>query len=661
MLRRVVPLLLFALPACSGSEHGTLPAETTLVNDSLGAVFEADFSPDETRLAWSQIENGRAAIWVGDPDGSHRTRLTHGVWDVNPVWSPDGRWIAYHGDSPSFDVLVVPSEGGEPRQLTSGPASETPVAWTRDGSGVVYFQQGAGDVRTLIAPLDGAPSYPIVAPRGGDQYVMPSPDGSKAIYDLHRGGQSTVWVQDLPNGTPRQIGSEGFENLNPTWTAWSPDSRYVAFTSRRTGTLDLWIADVESGDVRQLTHDVRNDNFPRWSPDGRWIAFVSDRGGQVDVWVIPSAGGNARRVTNDRAQEIQLAWSHDGRSLRFLTREIGSGIGVTLPDGGPARMLVDWPGYSISQAAALSPDGRTVLFASDRSGNMDLWTVPFAGGEAQPFATSPLDENVPSYSPDGSQVVFQSNRSGNLDLWVMPASGGEARQLTDWSSAEYAATWSPDGTQIAFLSNHAGSSGEEIWIVPSAGGEARRLTRFEANLDRIDWTPDGRNIYTIVTDAHGVNRLYRVPVTGGAPVALRISPNGNAGRLSPDGSQYAYASFDSGFAFIEVTPTSGGAPRRVTRDTSNVFDSPTAWSPDGTRLVAFSWQYGTDDAIPEAAEISVRDGAKRLITHTPYSFDYPITYTADGTHVLFVTNTRRTRFVSVDVSGVLAQSGTQSN
>jgi Tol biopolymer transport system component len=662
MLRRIVPTLVLVVAACSGADRDTVPAATELVGDSIGAPNSPALSPDGTRLAWWQPTEGKAAIYVGNADGSNPVQLTHGQWDVNPVWSPDGRWIAYMAEDPHDDLMVVPSNGGERRPLSSGPGQEDPAGWTPDGTGVVYYQNGRGEVQTLLAPLDGSPVHPVVPALGGDQWVAISPDGSKAVFDLGRGAQSTVWVQDMAGGAARQLTTEGFERLAPTRTAWAPDSRHVVFASRRTGTEDLWVVDVDSGEPLQLTHDVRNDNGAVWSPDGEWIAFLSDRGGQTDVWVIPSAGGKARRVTNDLAQEDALEWSRDGRSLIYQSIEVDGGLGVASLDGGTPRMLVDWPGYAVGafvvdgpgSNVTLSPDGATVVFVSNRSGNPDLWSVPFAGGEPVAFATSPLKESEPRYSPDGSQVLFGSNRSGSADLWVMPAFGGEARQLTNWPSDEFDGHWSPDGKSIAFRSNQDGT-GTDIWLMPSSGGSPSRLTHFRADIGGVQWSPDGSGIYAIVTQSSGTQRLYRVPVAGGAPVALRMAPSAGAGILSPDGSQYAYAAFDGGFAFVEVTPTAGGAPRRITRRSEGVYQGPGAWSPDGSHIAVADWLYGGNDATADVVELSVSDGAERRLTQIPRSFESPVAYTADGTGVLFVRYGIRSHIMSVVVADLLAR------
>jgi Tol biopolymer transport system component len=654
--RALFPLLLASVLACPRDAAPGLAATDLLGNDE-GGPFNHALSPDGSRLAWAQSTEGKAAIFVGHADGTSRVRLTHGNWDHWPVWSPDGRWIAYMAEGHDNDLFVAPSDGGEPRQLTAGQAIDRPVAWLRDGSGVVVYRSGLGADQTLVVPLDGGTPRSIVPALGGNQYVAISPDGSKAVFDLHRGGESTIWVQDLSGGSARQLTTEGFESFEPAQGAWAPDGRHVVYVSRRTGTSDLWIADVETGDLRQLTHDVHNDGNHAWSPDGRWIAFSSDRGGQTDVWIMPAAGGAAVRVSNDLAYEDLIQWAPDGTGLFYARWLVHGGVGVASVDGGEPRILVDWPGHNVVFASVtLSPDERTVLFAGDRSGNNDIWSVPLAGGEPTPFVAGPLNDVWPRFSPDGSQVLFVSNRSRSADIWIMPVTGGEAHQLTNWPSDEYVPTWSPDGSQVAFVSNHDNTQ-EDVWVVPSTGGVPRRISNFRRDIilgDKgIAWSPDGKSIYAVVVAANGVRELYQIPLSGATPRKLDTSPNATEGALSPDGSQVAYYEYKDAWGFTEVTPTAGGPHRRLTRRTDFVFQTSPLWSPDGTRLAVSDWDF--TDATSDVLEMGVLDTLRRRLTHIPHSFEEPRAYTADGRSVLFAMQGSDWRVMAVRVGDLLAR------
>ena len=136
----------------------------------------------------------------------------------------------------------------------------------------------------------------------------------------------------------------------------------------------------------------------------------------------------------------------------------------------------------------VSPDGKRLVFSSDRAGNQDLWIVPSEGGEMVPLTTDPTPDWNPRWSPDGKEIAFYAYRSGNREIWVMPSDGGLARKLTDHPAEDVYPTWSPDGREIAFMSRRSGY--REIWVVPSGGGEARHVTT-DGSDGMPEWSPNG--------------------------------------------------------------------------------------------------------------------------------------------------------------------------
>jgi TolB protein len=173
--------------------------------------------------------------------------------------------------------------------------------------------------------------------------------------------------------------------------------------------------------------------------------------------------------------EITANWTPDGHGIVYSSGMQLASISTIPADGGPSRSLVSLEGYGAGDLAP-SPDGRTLLFSSNRSGDVDVWSVPLAGGAMTPFAASPNADGDAVWSPDGRWVSFASLRGGTSDIWVMPAGGGEARPLTDWPSNEDGARWSPDGTTIAFSSTRDANQ-PDLWTIPAAGGPAKRITR----------------------------------------------------------------------------------------------------------------------------------------------------------------------------------------
>jgi len=645
---------LLALTSCGPKSEGPdVTYHVAAMGADLNLHRDVSLSPDGTRMAYSMGLEGVSAIFAAAADGSNPVRLTHGVWDQSPYWSPDGRWIAYYSDE-GADIWVVPSAGGEPRQLTSGPANDDVLGWLHDGSGVLLNRHGAGPDRTLVAPVDGGAVRPLVDVAAGNVHAFPSPDGSKVGYILVTGGRSTLWVQDTAGGAPRQLTTEGLENARLN-RMWSPDGRHIVYHSRRTGTWDLWVADVDSGTLRQLTTDIHDDYGATWSPDGRWLLFESNRGGQEDQWIIPAEGGPARRVTSDIDLEDGTQWSPDGHSVVYGTMHSVSAIDVRPAAGGAPRTVVSLEGYFFGNGLPdVSPDGTTLLFSSNRSGPVDIWSVPVAGGEPTQFAASPTPDLWPHYSPDGRWVVFQSARRGTMDLWVAPAAGGEPRQLTDWPSFEGEPRWSPDGSTIAFVSDRDVARAE-VWTIPAAGSTATRVTRGNFGADIPRWSPDGRTIYFVGAVPDGSNQLFAVPAAGGTARALSRATGGASVSdlfdVSPDGAHLVYWVTQAGYAHVEVVPSSGGAPRRMTAD-SAVYQGTPTWSPDGTRIQFIDWSFSTN--VQHLAFMSWPEGTIERPVNAASFQDLASVWTPDGRSVIVPRIQQMTRIVTADVSRVLA-------
>ncbi len=647
--RRAAQFLLLApiLAAC-GREAADVPPPARELHTGSEIGFRVDLSPDGSMVAFEETINGRAAVLVAPLDGSGApVRITHGVWDTNPQWSPDGAWVAYNSEETN-GVWLVPAAGGEARPLSPGlPSFDLPIGWLADGSGVIYQQVGGAVQRPMVAPVDGSPVRPLLPGEEGSHQAVLSPDGRQVLLQRFSAGRNTLWVGSFPGSDFRQLTTEGMETMGSR--AWSPDGRRVLYESRRTGTSDQWVAEVETGELRQLTTDVRDDQQGSWSPDGRWIAFQSNRGGQWDTWVMPADGGEARRVTSDLATESIPVWSPSGSSLVYTSALSTARMMNLSLENGTSRQVFGWTGHTITDLQP-SPDGRTVAFVSDRSGSPGIWVVSTAGGEPRPVSAGSTTEASPRWSPDGRQLAFASSRTGQPGVWLTADTGQTQRRLVDWEAHTDEPAWSPDGTRIAVHSAREALN-FDLWVVPVIGGDATRLT---SGLFAVapQWSPDGSTIFFSTRQPGGGSLAQRVSATGGVPTGLGPVGQVEGHRLSPDGRHMAYGLIGGGWSFIEVIEATGGTPRRLTTETEQVFHSQPDWSPDGSQLVVTAFNFETSGSNLFA--VTWPEGAWRQLT-TDDGNGFWARWLPGGQEVVYVLTTRTNSLSVLDLSEVLRQ------
>jgi TolB protein len=238
----------------------------------------------------------------------------------------------------------------------------------------------------------------------------------------------------------------------------------------------------------------------------------------------------------------------------------------------------------------VSPDGRQLLFSSDRAGNKDLWLMPVEGGEPQQLTTDPTPDWGPQWSPDGKNVAFYSYRSGNRDIWIMPVSGGPARQVTqheDWDSHP---NWSPDGRELAFVSGRRGNW--DIWVIPAEGGEAQQWTDHPA-LDGVPtWSPDGERVF-FASYRTGKGLLWQMSRENREPEPISQGP-GSGHSLALAGECIYFIGGDERSGNLWELSTTEGTERSVTDLSGRNGSTSSGIATDGKYLY-FTWQESLGD------------------------------------------------------------------
>lgn len=640
MNRPIAGLVTVLLTLGCGDRTPPLPAQHDLATPGLFTQMPAMAA--DGRIAYAQYIEGKSAIFVAEADGSAPRRLTFGVWDIRPHWSPDGKWIAYMGDEENSKLRLIPAEGGTPRAVGMAAGNELVVGWT--GDALMYWLTAAGGEENWLYHVADDRRERVLEVEGRVR-GFPSPDGRFLGYQLERAGQTTIWVQERASGAHRQLTTEGFENAGAG--DFSPDGRYLLYVSTRTGTRDLWRIDLESGERLQLTTDVADDGLGYfWAPDSKSIAFGSTRGGQFDLWILSEGEGDVRRVTNDALREQFWGWTPDGRGLVFTVPSGYAHLYRSALDGGAPVALTsgDWSVGSFD----VSRDGAQVVYAGDRFGDYDIWMVPSQGGEAQLVAGGPGFDVTPALSPDGGEVAFQSTRTGRPNIWIAPAAGGSVRRLTTWESADREPRWAPDGKTLLFSTNRE-SNINDLWTVSAGGGTPKRLTTV-GNAQAASWSPDGRAIaFTAITAASKGIATFTVPATGGAPRMIAPAQT-MAPFWSPAGTEITLQRFEGGYGRVEIR-SSAGALVRVLGDETDVFDGPVGWSADGAQVVYLTQDLRGDGRMNLAVRPAA-GGAARAISTPPESVVGLARVAADGA-VIYVASPAGFRLVRADVAALV--------
>jgi len=320
----------------------------------------------------------------------------------------------------------------------------------------------------------------------------------------------------------------------------APDASAVAYVVT---TMDLeadryrsaiWLARTDGSPPRRFTSGTQRDMMPRWSPSGEELAFLSDRTGSDQLWVIPRNGGEARQVTNFVEPVTGFAWSPDGQRIAVVTRA-QQAEGKVDPETDVVRLT----------RLRYRFDGQRGFLHERRS---HIWVVDLRTGTLERATDGDWDDDWPAWSPDGSQLVFTSNRTEEREwnaaseLWLLRFdAAGRTVDLSCVSGGPSAAfgrpSWSPDGRLIAAVGHFESWAGsarhKRLWVMTPDGNERWNLSAdFDATLEDslltdafgpskpgLIWSPDGRWIFTQVSE-QGAVRLYRFPVSGGAPECI---------------------------------------------------------------------------------------------------------------------------------------------
>ncbi|HUM16554.1 MAG TPA: Tol-Pal system beta propeller repeat protein TolB [Candidatus Nitrosotalea sp.] len=251
-------------------------------------------------------------------------------------------------------------------------------------------------------------------------------------------GNKEVHMMDYDGANPNRVTSNKSINLSPVW---SPDTRSLAFTSYMRGYPYLYrMFPFENRPVQVLAGFLGINTSPAFSPDGRSVALTLSRDGNPEVYVLNLATGAFRRLTSYAGIDTEPSWSPTGREMAFVSERAG-GAQIFIMDAEGANVRrVTQAGFNTQPR--WSPKGDTIVYTS-RQGNFDLWAVSPDGSNLRRLTAGPGNNEGASWAPNGRHLVFQSNRSGSYQLFTMLADGSEQQPLPRGPGESTSASWSP--------------------------------------------------------------------------------------------------------------------------------------------------------------------------------------------------------------------------
>ena len=394
-------------------------------------------SPDGKEIAFCY----KGDIYKVAVSGGEAIRLTtQGSYESAPVWSPDGKYIAFASDrNGNFDVFVMPSEGGEARRLTTNSASETPSAFTPDGKYVLFSAAIQDPASSALFPTSAMTELYRVPTQGGrTEQVLGTP---AEMVSFNRQGTQFLY-QDR----------KGFED---EWRKHHTSSI----------TRDVWLYDSTSGRHTNLTDRAGEDRNPVFSPDNSQVYFLSERdGGSFNVYAFP--------VNNPK--EVKAITTFKTHPVRFLSV------------GGDGTLCYTYDGEIYTQKAGSKPSKVHIELTRDDENR--LANLMFSRG-----ATSATP------SPDGKQVAFILRG----EVFVTSADYGTTKQITHTAEAEQGLSFAPDNRTLAYASERGGNWGlylAKISRKEDANFPNATLIEEEALLPSSDversypqFSPDGKN------------------------------------------------------------------------------------------------------------------------------------------------------------------------
>ena len=478
---------------------------TTAQNNALWLRYPA-ISPDGKTIAFGY----KGDIYLVASAGGTAIPLTiHEAQDMMPVWSHDGKSIAFASDrNGNFDVFVMPVTGGTPVRITYNSAGDFPFDFSPDDKQIILGSARnvqAANVRfysprlfqnLYTVPVTGG--RPVLLSGAGMERAHYNSKGNEIVFEDRKGYEDPwrkhhtssvtrdVWTMDVKNGTYKKISDFSGEDREPVY---SSNDDAIFYLSEKNGNQNIYkkmlqgtiperqLSSFKTNPVRHLS--ISKANTLCFTNDGE-IYTLTDGGSpkKVSVQILNDGRQNAEKNVTVNGNVGSFALSPNGKEIAFVTR---GEIFVTSVDGTQTKRITNTPEQE--RMVEWSPDGKSLIYAAERNNNWDIYTSTLVRKEEpyfyastvlkeEPLIATSAEEFLPKYSPNGKEVAYLENRNV---LKVYNIATKQTHTLIpqgknySYADGDLDFNWSPDGKYVIADDEYFGFGGSHAAIIKADG------------------------------------------------------------------------------------------------------------------------------------------------------------------------------------------------